>query len=111
MDEAYNVQARTCLFIEGGNVPMFVVIEKIIIVLAGLRFVSGFIEIMSGLLILKMNNVEKAMMVNAFLAVVGPLVFMTSMTLGIIHIADKMSYSKLVLIGIGIGLIILGLRK
>ncbi len=90
---------------------MFVIIEKIILIMAGLRLFSGFLEMMAGLIILKLNNVEKALMVNAFLAMVGPVFFITSMSLGIIHLADKVSYSKLVLIGIGVGFILWGLKK
>ncbi|WP_081791916.1 YqhV family protein [Caldalkalibacillus mannanilyticus] len=90
---------------------MFTVIEKIILAMAGLRILSGLIELTAGFLILRLNDVEKALMVNAFLAVVGPLIFISSMSLGILHLAEKISYSKLLLIGLGVGFIILGLRK
>ncbi|GGK18992.1 YqhV family protein [Caldalkalibacillus thermarum TA2.A1] len=90
---------------------MIYIIDKVIVAMASLRLVSGLIEMVAGFLILKLNSVEKAMMVNAFLAMVGPLFFITSMTLGLVHLAGKMPYSKLVLIGTGVGLIILGLRK
>lgn len=90
---------------------MFFVIEKVILVMAGLRIISGTIEFLSGLLILKFNSVEKALVINSLLAIIGPIFFITSMTLGIIHIADKVSYSKLVLIGLGVSFILVGLRK
>jgi SNF family Na+-dependent transporter len=90
---------------------MFSMIEKVILVMAGLRIFSGLIEVTAGLLIYKFNNVEKALMFNASLAIVGPIIFITSMSLGLFHLADKISYSKLCLIGLGIGCIILGLRK
>jgi hypothetical protein len=90
---------------------MFSMFEKIILILAGLRIFSGLIELFAGLLILKFNQVEKALAVNAALAIIGPIIFISSMTLGILHIADKVSYSKLLLIGLGAGLILIGLRK
>lgn len=90
---------------------MFGVVEKVILAMAGLRIFSGLIELMAGLLIFKLNSVEKAVMVNAFLAIIGPVIFITSMTLGIIHMADKMSFSKLLFIGLGVGFIFLGIRK
>lgn len=79
--------------------------------MAGLRIFSGLLEVTAGLLILKFNQVEKALMVNAVLAIIGPIIFITSMSLGIIHLADKLSYSKLLFIGLGVGFILLGLRK
>lgn len=90
---------------------MFAVVEKVILAMAGLRIFSGLIELTAGLLIFKLNSVEKAVMVNAFLAIIGPVIFITSMTLGIIHMADKMSFSKLLFIGLGVGFIFLGIRK
>lgn len=90
---------------------MFIFIDKIILAMAGLRLFSGLLEMSVGFLILKMNSVEKAMMLNAMLAIVGPIIFITSMALGIIHLADKVSMSKLILIGIGVGFILLGLKK
>ncbi len=90
---------------------MIIFIDKVIIAMAGLRLLSGFIEMMAGLLILKLNSVEKAMLVNAFLASIGPSVLLISMTLGVISLAGKMPYSKLLLIGMGVCLIFLGVRK
>lgn len=90
---------------------MFTLFEKVILAMAGLRIFSGLIEVTAGLLILKFNDVEKALMVNAALVIIGPIIFITSMSLGIIHLADKLSYSKLVFIGLGVGFILLGLRR
>lgn len=90
---------------------MFTLFEKVILAMAGLRIFSGLLEVTAGLLILKFNQVEKALMVNAVLAIIGPIIFITSMSLGIIHLADKLSYSKLLFIGLGVGFILLGLRK
>jgi hypothetical protein len=90
---------------------MFSMVEKVILAMAGLRVVSGLIEIIAGLLILKFNQVDKALMVNAMLAVIGPIILITSMSLGIFNLADKISYSKLLFIALGVGFILLGLKK
>jgi uncharacterized membrane protein len=90
---------------------MFSMVEKVILAMAGLRVISGLIEITAGLLILKFNQVDKALMVNAMLAVIGPIILITSMSLGIFTLADKISYSKLLFIALGVGFILLGLKK
>lgn len=90
---------------------MIYLVEKVILVMAGLRLVSGSIEFLAGLLILKLNSVEKALVVNSVLATIGPLFFIASMALGIIHLADKLSYSKLFFIGLGVLSILIGLKK
>ncbi|UCZ55158.1 YqhV family protein [Bacillus shivajii] len=90
---------------------MFHLIEKVILILAGMRIFSGMLELTAGFLILKFNSVEKAMMVNAFLAIAGPIIFITSMTLGVLHLTDKLSFTKMLLIMIGVGFILLGLKK
>src|SRR5690625_2416617 len=95
----------------GGDRPMFGYLERVILVMAGLRLFSGIVELTAGFLILKFNHVQKALAINAILAVIGPLIFITSMAVGIVHIADKMSYSKLLLISVGVGFILLGLKK
>ncbi len=79
--------------------------------MAGLRLFSGTLEILAGFLILKFNSIEKALMVNAILAIAGPIIFISSMTIGIIHIADKLSFSKLLFIGLGVGFVLIGLKK
>lgn len=48
---------------------MFTLFEKVILAMAGLRIFSGLLEVTAGLLILKFNQVEKALMVNAVLAI------------------------------------------
>lgn len=90
---------------------MFSGIEKVILVMAGLRVLSGFIEMCAGFLIYKLNHVEKALMVNAGLALIGPIILITSVTLGIVHLADKLSFSKLLFIGMGVLFILIGLKK
>lgn len=52
---------------------MFHIFEKAILGMALLRILSGSIEILVALWILKFNDVEKALVVNSSLALVGPI--------------------------------------
>lgn len=86
-------------------------IETAVLGMVILRMISGLIEITAASLMLKFNAVDKALMVNAALAVVGPLILITTMSIGLIGVADKLSFSKLLLIGCGVLLILIGLRR
>jgi putative exporter of polyketide antibiotics len=86
-------------------------LEKAIIGMASLRLMSGTIEILAALWILKLNEVEKALLVNSGLAIVGPLTLLTTTTIGLIGMSDRISFTKLVWIFAGIACIFIGLRK
>ncbi|WP_078596716.1 YqhV family protein [Evansella clarkii] len=75
-----------------------------------LRLLSGTFEITAALLMLKFNSIEKALAINAILAIVGPLTLILTMTLGLLGIASSMPAGKLIVIGLGVGLILLGLK-
>jgi len=75
-----------------------------------LRIISGTIELCAGLLMWRLNAVEKALMVNAALAMVGPLVLLTTTTIGLVGIADRLSLAKLLWIGIGVTCILIGVK-
>jgi len=86
-------------------------IETAVLGMVILRMISGAIELTAATLMLKFNDVDKALMINATLAVVGPIILITTMSIGLIGMADKLSFSKLLLIGCGILLILIGLRR
>ncbi|MCD8502265.1 MAG: YqhV family protein [Bacillaceae bacterium] len=86
-------------------------IETAVLGMVVLRVISGLIEITAASIMLKFNAVEKALMVNAALAVVGPIILISTMTIGLVGMADKLSFTKLLLIGSGVLLIMVGLRK
>lgn len=86
-------------------------IETAVIGMVILRMISGVIEITAASLMLKFNAVDKALMINAALAVVGPIILITTMSIGLIGVADKLSFSKLMLIGCGVLFILIGLRR
>ncbi|WP_232696083.1 YqhV family protein [Brevibacillus daliensis] len=84
--------------------------EKAIIGMASLRLLSGSLEIIVALLILKANQVEKALIYNSSLALVGPMVLMATTTIGLIGLSDKLSVSKIVWIFIGVTCILIGVK-
>lgn len=86
-------------------------IETAVLGMVILRMISGVIEITGATLMLKFNTVDKALMVNAALAVFGPIILITTMSIGLIGVADKISFSKLLIIGCGVLLILIGLRR
>lgn len=86
-------------------------INKFVLSMALLRFVSGGIEIIAGMVMIKLNEVNKALIVNSSLAIIGPLILIFTTTIGLIGITDKVSISKLAWITAGIIFILIGIRK
>ena len=90
---------------------MIVTISKIVLGMAVIRMLSGSLEFLAGLLMLKFNNVEKALLINSGLAILGPAVLITTTTIGLIGIADKLSPSKFLWILAGVSCIFIGILK
>ncbi|WP_188067991.1 YqhV family protein [Brevibacillus brevis] len=86
-------------------------LEKAIMGMAALRVFSGSIEIIAALLILKVNQVEKALLINSGLAIVGPIILITTTTIGLLGMSDRVSFSKIAWILVGISCILIGVRK
>ncbi len=51
--------------------------------MAGMRFLSAAIELTAAILILVTNDVRKAVVINSILAIIGPLIFIITMTIGV----------------------------
>ncbi|WP_102345630.1 YqhV family protein [Bacillus sp. Marseille-P3661] len=79
--------------------------------MAGLRIISALIELSAAIAMLLFNDVRKALAINALLAVVGPVILITTMSIGLISLADEISFRKLLFIGAGVGLILFGIYK
>jgi hypothetical protein len=94
-----------------GGMNMFAIFEKAIIGMSALRILSGSIEIIVALLILKANNVEKALVLNSTLALVGPIILILTTTIGLFGIAEKISFMKMVWIFSGVALILYGVTS
>ncbi|WP_096201209.1 DUF2619 domain-containing protein [Bacillus sp. FJAT-45350] len=86
-------------------------IETAVLGMVILRLTSGLIELSAAAIMLRLNSIEKAIAVNAVLAIVGPLVLISTMAIGLLGVAGKISVSKLLLIGLGVLLILIGIRK
>jgi hypothetical protein len=86
-------------------------LDKIVLSMAALRIMSGSLEITAALLMIRFNQIEKALLVNSGLALVGPLVLLTTTTIGLVGIADKLSVGKMLWVLVGVGCIFVGVVK
>ncbi|MFC3800126.1 Protein of unknown function [Cohnella sp. OV330] len=85
--------------------------DKSVFSMALLRILSGSIELTAALVMLKLNDVTKALSVNAMLALVGPLILISTTTIGLVGMSDKLSPVKLVWIGAGVACLLIGILK
>jgi uncharacterized membrane protein HdeD (DUF308 family) len=90
---------------------MLQLLSTAILWMGGLRILSGSIEILAGLLILKFNQIDKALLINACLALVGPIIMITSVTIGLVGLSDKVSFGKILWILAGVGCILIGVKS
>ncbi|MEH7663095.1 YqhV family protein [Bacillus velezensis] len=90
---------------------LFGSINSTVLTMAGLRVLSSLIELSAAIIMLLTNDIRKAVVVNSILAIVGPLIFIITMTIGIYQIAGQLSYAKLILIFAGVVLILDGVHK
>ncbi|NHN28846.1 YqhV family protein [Paenibacillus agricola] len=86
-------------------------IIKIVWAMAMLRLLSGSIEIIAALLMLRFNQIEKALLVNTGLAMVGPLILLATTTIGLAGLADKLSIGKLIWVLLGVSCIFIGILR
>ncbi|SFC00987.1 Protein of unknown function [Bacillus sp. OV322] len=90
---------------------MFIAIEKTVLIMAFLRLISGSIEISAAILMYKLNDIEKALMVNSSLSLIGPIVLILTTTIGLIGISEKLSLVKIVCIFLGVALVLIGVKS
>lgn len=76
-----------------------------------LRILSGSIELTAAALMIYFDRVETSLKINAFLALIGPIIMIVVTSLGIIGIAEKVSLIKMLTILAGVTLIFFGLNK
>nr|WP_205762920.1 MULTISPECIES: YqhV family protein [Aneurinibacillus] len=79
--------------------------------MATLRLLSGSLEVLAALMIIKVNEVEKALLINSSLALVGPPVLLLTTMIGLMGMADRISLTKILWILIGVTCILIGVRK
>lgn len=90
---------------------MFTAWEKAVLFMALLRLISGSIEVLAALFMLKINEIEKAFIINSSLAFVGPLVLLLTTAIGVVGMSSKLSFGKFFWIFLGVSLIIFGVKK
>lgn len=90
---------------------MFSYLEKAVLAMALLRIFSGSIELFAAFLMLRFNTIEKAIIVNSSLALIGPTIFIATTTIGLYGIVGDISIAKLLWIILGVSFIIIGVRS
>jgi putative exporter of polyketide antibiotics len=90
---------------------MFSMFEKAVLGMAFLRMLSGSLEVLVAFLILKANSVEKALVLNSSLALVGPMILILTTTIGLLGIAEKISFAKIIWIFTGVAFILYGVKS
>ncbi|WP_026973840.1 YqhV family protein [Alicyclobacillus contaminans] len=85
-------------------------VERVVYGMAGLRMVSSLLEMSGALMMLYFGTAARALQVNAALAMVGPLVLVTVTMLGVLGMADQISWGRIVWIVIGVGCILFGAK-
>lgn len=86
-------------------------LNKIVLSMASLRLMSGTIEILAALLMLRLNQIDKALVVNSSLALVGPLILIATTTIGLVGLSDKLSPTKFLWVAGGIICLMIGILK
>lgn len=89
---------------------MITFLEKAVVGMALLRLLSGGIETIAALLMIRFNSVEKAIVINSSLALIGPLILILTTAIGVYGLADKVSFAKFIWIFVGVGCILYGVK-
>ncbi|MFC7395289.1 YqhV family protein [Scopulibacillus cellulosilyticus] len=77
-------------------------IENAVVIMASFRILSGLIEITAAILILKFNSIEKGLMINSALALVGPAILIITTTVGLLGLTDRISYQRIIWVMVGV---------
>ncbi|SIQ35070.1 Protein of unknown function [Paenibacillus macquariensis] len=85
--------------------------DKFVVSMATLRIISGSIEIAAALFMLKVGQVDKALTINTALAFVGPTVLILTTSIGLLGMADKLSWAKMAWILLGVSFLLIGILK
>lgn len=79
--------------------------------MALLRILSGAIEIFAAYLMLRFNEIEKALIINSSLALIGPVILIITTTIGLFGLVDKISFGKFIWVFLGVGFILYGVKS
>ena len=87
-----------------------IVIEKALILIVALRLISGSIELTAAALMFKFNDLEKAFYINTMLALVGPVILITTTGIALLGLAEKISLAKILCLFAGIFFILFSMK-
>jgi len=87
------------------------VINKIVLSMAALRLLSGSLEMLAAIAMLRFNQIDRALLINSGLALAGPLILLTTTTIGLVGIAEKLSFGKMLWVLVGVSCIFIGILK
>jgi hypothetical protein len=79
--------------------------------MALIRVISGLLEIITAVLIVRLGRVDLALRLNSLLGMIGPLIFILVSALGVAAISIKLSWLKVGLLTIGIILVVIGTKS
>lgn len=85
--------------------------DKYVSWMAVLRLLSGSVEITAALIMLRLNQVDKALAVNSGLALVGPTVLILTTAVGLTGMAQQLSWGKIGWIACGVAFLLIGILK
>jgi hypothetical protein len=85
--------------------------DKAVLAMAGIRVISSIIEMTGAILMLKFGTVDKAFKINALIACLAPFILLSVTGIGMIKLAETISFSRLLIISAGVVLIFLGMWK
>jgi hypothetical protein len=85
--------------------------DKAALGMAILRLLSGSLEVTAAIVMFRLNNVEKALVVNSMLALVGPLILISTTAIGLVGLSDKLSPAKFLWVMAGVGCLLIGILR
>ncbi|WP_449443818.1 YqhV family protein [Ureibacillus acetophenoni] len=85
-------------------------LESALLYMVLLRIFSGSVDIAAAGLMFKFNDLEKALVINTMLALVGPTVMIITTGIGISGLGDKISLGKIIFLLSGVALILISMR-
>lgn len=94
-----------------GGMMMFQMDDRVVSIMALLRFFSGSLELTGGLLMLYFGTVPRALQVNGALALVGPFVLVAVTAVGLAGLAGEANVRRIVVLVIGVAMILYGSRS
>jgi hypothetical protein len=86
-------------------------LNKVVLSMAALRLLSGSLEIIAAVIMLRLNQIDKALVVNSSLALVGPIILISTTTIGLVGLSDKLSLDKFAWVLAGVACLMIGILK